>query len=109
MRESATSTSGSPRPMRLAGIILALAMVLPCARALALDPSRTIDQLGHTRWTLADGAPTNIDTLAQTPDGYLWIGARRGLYRFDGVTFEHITPYQGPYVRSEEVSALRVA
>jgi signal transduction histidine kinase/ligand-binding sensor domain-containing protein len=95
--------------MRLAGIILALAMVLPCARALALDPSRTIDQLGHTRWTLADGAPTNIDTLAQTPDGYLWIGARRGLYRFDGVTFEHITPYQGPYVRSEEVSALRVA
>jgi signal transduction histidine kinase/ligand-binding sensor domain-containing protein len=95
--------------MRLAGVILALAMVFPSLRALALDPSRTIDQLGHTRWTLADGAPTNIDALAQTPNGYLWIGARRGLYRFDGVTFEHIAPYQGPHARSEEVSALRVA
>ncbi|HSZ52179.1 MAG TPA: triple tyrosine motif-containing protein [Caulobacteraceae bacterium] len=95
--------------MRLAGIILALAVALSSAPALALDPARTIDQLGHTRWTLADGAPTNIDTLAQTPDGYLWIGARRGLYRFDGVTFEHIAPYQGPHPRSEDVSALRVA
>jgi ligand-binding sensor domain-containing protein len=95
--------------MRLAGIILALALMFPSTRALALDPARTIGQLGHTRWTLADGAPTNIDTLAQTPDGYLWIGARRGLFRFDGVTFEHIAPYQGPHPRSEEVTALRVA
>ncbi|HEY2050354.1 MAG TPA: two-component regulator propeller domain-containing protein, partial [Caulobacteraceae bacterium] len=95
--------------MRLAGIILALAIVFPAARALALDPSRTIDQLGHTRWTLADGAPTNIETLAQTPNGYLWIGAQRGLYRFDGVTFEHVPAYQGPHLRSEEVTALLAA
>ena len=95
--------------MRLAGIILALAIALPSAPALALDPARTIDQLGHTRWTLADGAPTNIETLAQTPNGYLWIGAQRGLYRFDGVTFEHVAAYQGPHLRSEEVSALLAA
>ncbi|HEY1930117.1 MAG TPA: two-component regulator propeller domain-containing protein [Caulobacteraceae bacterium] len=95
--------------MRLAGIILALAMALTSAPAIALDPARTLDQLGHTRWTLADGAPTNIRTLAQTPNGYLWIGAERGLYRFDGVTFEHIPAYQGPHLRSEEVSALFAA
>ena len=95
--------------MRLAGIILALAMVFPCARAIALDPARTIDQLGHTRWTLADGAPTNIQALAQTPNGYLWIGSQRGLYRFDGVTFEHIPPYEGPHIRSGGVTALLAA
>jgi signal transduction histidine kinase/ligand-binding sensor domain-containing protein len=95
--------------MRLAGFILALAMVFPWARAIALDPARTIDQLGHTRWTLADGAPTNIQALAQTPNGYLWIGSRRGLYRFDGVTFEHISPYEGPHMRSGEVTALLAA
>jgi len=32
--------------------------------------------------------PDQIRALAQTEDGYLWIGTNNGLYRFDGVTFE---------------------
>lgn len=35
-----------------------------------------------------DGLPQNsVDSLAQTPDGYLWIGTQEGLVRFDGVRF----------------------
>lgn len=30
------------------------------------------------------GAPS---ALAQTPDGFLWVGATEGLYRFDGIAF----------------------
>jgi signal transduction histidine kinase/ligand-binding sensor domain-containing protein len=29
--------------------------------------------------------------LAQTPDGWLWLGGPNGLYRFDGVQFEPVT------------------
>ena len=41
----------------------------------------------HTAWTRNDGAPESISSLAQTTEGYLWIGSSLGLYRFDGVRF----------------------
>lgn len=64
---------------------------LCCASgARALDPGRSLKQYQHKRWTREDGAPQPIAALAQTPDGYLWIGADTGLYRFDGVTFEPV-------------------
>ncbi|WP_161989052.1 sensor histidine kinase [Sphingomonas glacialis] len=58
--------------------------------AAALDPSRRLTQFKHTAWTVDDGAPSNILALAQTADGYLWIGSLDGLFRFDGVTFERV-------------------
>lgn len=36
-----------------------------------------------------------VQALAQTPDGYLWLGTGDGLYRFDGVAFERIAPAAG--------------
>lgn len=56
--------------------------------ALALDPARSIGQFHHTRWTAEEGAPWGVNALAQTPDGYLWLGSDAGLFRFDGMTFE---------------------
>ena len=41
------------------------------------------------------GAPGQIHALAQTSDGYLWIAAPDGLYRFDGVSFERYKPRTG--------------
>ncbi|HEV3277813.1 MAG TPA: two-component regulator propeller domain-containing protein, partial [Terriglobia bacterium] len=41
----------------------------------------------HTSWTVRDGAPQNINALAQTADGTLWLGTRDGLYSFDGLKF----------------------
>ncbi len=44
-------------------------------------------------WHSEDGLPNNtIFGLAQTPDGYLWLGTRTGLVRFDGVRFEEFSP-----------------
>jgi ligand-binding sensor domain-containing protein len=41
-------------------------------------------------WTSEDGLPNNtVAGLAQTPDGYLWLGTPNGLARFDGVRFEN--------------------
>ncbi len=58
--------------------------------AYALDPSRTISQYIHHQWGVAQGLPAGtIYALAQSADGYLWIGAEKGLVRFDGLNFQN--------------------
>lgn len=73
--------------------------------AMALDPQRTLTQYKHTRWTADDGAPADVRALAQTPDGWLWVGAATGLYRFDGVSFEAM-PGLGSGTEDGSVTAL---
>jgi ligand-binding sensor domain-containing protein/signal transduction histidine kinase len=39
-------------------------------------------------WQTDDGLPQNsVYAITQTPDGYLWVGTREGLARFDGARF----------------------
>src|SRR5262249_45790897 len=52
------------------------------------DPSRPIKQMRHTSWNEASGLSGSVFALAQTTDGFLWIGTSTGLYRFDGLKFE---------------------
>jgi len=56
--------------------------------ALALDPGKAITQYMHDVWRTEQGLPQNtVTAVAETPDGYLWLGTREGLVRFDGVRF----------------------
>lgn len=42
-----------------------------------------------TTWHADDGLPhVRVTTIAQTPDGFLWVGTPAGLARFDGVKFK---------------------
>ena len=67
------------------GISIAILLAC-CACAFALDPSLDISQYGHTSWKTRDGLiKGGISGVAQTPDGYLWLGTDFGLVRFDGV------------------------
>lgn len=63
-------------------------------------------QLYHTAWTKRDGAPGTVEALAQTPDGFLWLGAGTGLFRFDGIRFELFEPPPHQALPSTNVSAL---
>jgi PAS domain S-box-containing protein len=63
-----------------------------CAAANALDPNRHISQYGHTVWRVQDGAIDPAAEIAQTADGYLWLGTSNGLLRFDGVKFVPFAP-----------------
>lgn len=57
---------------------------------------RPITQLVHTVWTPKQGGgPIGIRALAQTTDGYIWIGSFFGLWRFDGVRFVKYVPLGG--------------
>jgi signal transduction histidine kinase/streptogramin lyase len=63
--------------------------------------------MAHMSWVRRDGAPSDITALAQTKDGYLWIGSGLGLYRFDGLQFSAY-PFTSadPQLPSSNISAL---
>ena len=54
----------------------------------ALDPAKDLRQYVLRSWTSEQGLPQDsIRALLQTRDGFLWIGTRGGLARFDGAGF----------------------
>ena len=61
----------------------------------------------HDTWDQAAGlGSTSINAIAQTRDGYIWLGASDGLRRFDGVRFVHFGRRNTPEFMDQEVSAL---
>lgn len=51
--------------------------------------------MDHRRWTASDQGPSAVGALAQTADGYLWLGTHDSLYRFDGFEFEKFASDEG--------------
>ena len=69
-------------------VALGLAILLPVRPATG-QLERLADDYAYTQWTTQQGLPTNVvRALAQTPDGFLWVGTLSGLARFDGVEFD---------------------
>ncbi|HMG86232.1 MAG TPA: two-component regulator propeller domain-containing protein [Terracidiphilus sp.] len=61
--------------------------------ARALDPNRMMSQYAREQWDIEGGSAGGIvRAIAQTTDGYLWIGTDSGLVRFDGFNF-HAAPF----------------
>jgi PAS domain S-box-containing protein len=71
-----------------------------------IDRDRTLDQLYHTAWTYAEGAPGEVNALAQTTDGYLWLGTATGLFRSDGIRFQLYKPQSGQAFPQRSVVSL---
>ncbi|MBC7841701.1 MAG: hypothetical protein H7099_05290 [Gemmatimonadaceae bacterium] len=76
------------------------------AAARAQSPEPTLAQLSHRAWTARDGAPGGTGALAQTKDGFLWLGGATGLFRFDGVNFERYEPPAGSTMPSIGIAVL---
>jgi signal transduction histidine kinase/ligand-binding sensor domain-containing protein len=58
-------------------------------------------------WQTTDGLPdNNVTSVVQTRDGYLWIGTRSGLARFNGVRFTVFDGSNTPEMQSRHVTSL---
>lgn len=91
----------------VAWMLLASCWLFVVAGVRAADSrDRAIDQFYHTAWTVREGAPGQVTALAQTRDGYLWLGTQTGLYRFDGVKFERYRPREGGDFLASTVASL---
>jgi signal transduction histidine kinase len=82
---------------------LLLAAALPLALpALAAGNGTPLRDYRHTTFGPNEGAPPQISSMAQTPDGWLWLGTSDGLFRFDGVTFARVPlPTRGMLARDQ--------
>jgi signal transduction histidine kinase/ligand-binding sensor domain-containing protein len=91
--------------------VIALGILLACCRcASALNPSLDVNQYAHTAWTVRDGFFKGaIEAIAQTPDGYLWLGTEFGLLRFDGVRSVQWQPPAGERLPSSSILSLLAA
>jgi signal transduction histidine kinase/ligand-binding sensor domain-containing protein len=78
--------------------------------AFALDPALDVSQYAHTAWKIREGfSRGSIYTIAQTPDGYLWLGTELGLLRFDGARSVPWEPPVGEHLPSNYIRSLLAA
>jgi ligand-binding sensor domain-containing protein/two-component sensor histidine kinase len=91
--------------VRLAsGIIL---LFISANSLAALDPALAGSQYLHTSWTQEEGADLpGVQAIAQTQDGYLWLGTGAGLIRFDGIRFVHWEPRAGEELPGNDIRIL---
>ncbi len=70
----------------------------------------TAVQYASRIWRSQDGLPENrVQALAQTPDGYLWVGTSGGLVRFDGLRFVVFARFNTPCMLDDDIHGLAVA
>ncbi|HXQ69556.1 MAG TPA: two-component regulator propeller domain-containing protein, partial [Pyrinomonadaceae bacterium] len=82
----------APKQWILCASCVCLLLVLLSPSVFALDPHQPLTQLYHSSWNAKNGLNGSVNALAQTTDGFLWIGTTDGLYRFDGLYFELFKP-----------------
>lgn len=86
------------------GAALAVVATFPAA---ALDPAKALSQYGHRFWSIDDGLPVSgVVAIAQTAEGYLWLGTSEGLARFDGLRFQPWDRRNTPQLVNHDIRAV---
>ncbi|MFN7928956.1 MAG: two-component regulator propeller domain-containing protein [Blastocatellia bacterium] len=84
-------------------------LLLQVVAGQTFSPQRLFGDYQQFVWTDQQGLPQNgISTVAQTPDGYLWLATAEGVVRFDGVRFTAFDTANTPELKSNNISAVLV-
>ena len=103
MRNSSTCRDRS----RLSWVLAGLVLLCLAHTATALDPSRELSQYIRDQWGRSKGFPGGqVYAITQTRDGYLWIGAEKGLVRFDGLNFQLFHGANTPLIPTGPIRSL---
>ena len=96
--------------VRLAHAFSCCLLVLPIAcveRAWALEPTTALASYGRQTWVMENGLPQNtVQALAQTRDGFVWLGTEVGLVRFDGNSFVLFDQNSKPALPGNDIQCL---
>jgi PAS domain S-box-containing protein len=85
-----------------------VSLLLACS-GFALNPSLDLSQYAHNAWRVRDGFGKGFFlSIAQTPDGYLWLGTDSGLLQFDGVRPVSWQPPGGQQLPAIDIPTLLV-
>ena len=104
---NASSTCRKPA-RRVGSIAAAFASVVAFAHVVCAE--RAPSQYLRDEWGRDRGYPGGpVHAIAQTADGYLWIGAEKGLVRFDGLTFTLVDPQGIPAAGGPTVLGIAAA
>jgi len=99
--------AGGAVPMKFFAITRRWAAIglLACAlRVAAASADYLVDV-----WDTENNLPSStVTAIAQTPDGYLWVGTYNGLARFDGARFVSFDPVSTPELSQSRVQGLSV-
>lgn len=90
-KEPADDRRRRPRPQRRRGRVPLAAAALALAAAAGAASGAGSRQLAVRHFTAADGlVQADVQALLRDPTGYLWVGTRDGLSRFDGRRFSTV-------------------
>jgi len=90
-------------------IVVAVLVVFEAA-GMALEPTTSLSSYSRQAWGMENGLPQNtVQALAQTPDGFVWLGTEVGLVRFDGIAFQVFDKNTTPALPGNDVRCLLVA
>ncbi len=92
------------------GFLGLASLLLAAAVAWGLQPSTPLANYNRQSWVMENGLPQNtVQALAQTRDGFLWLGTEVGLVRFDGVAFQLFDRNTTPALPENDVRCLLAA
>lgn len=85
-------------------------LVIAAGTARAADTPGALSGYNVVSWTSADGLPSsNIFSLTQDLDGYLWLGTDEGVVRFDGFRFVNWNALGGTHLPERRVLSVLCA
>ena len=88
----------------LAGLLVCLCL-LPAA---ASAQGKPLSAFYRETWTTRQGLPHNqVNAIAQSPDGYLWLGTWEGLVRYNGLEFHVFDRANTPELKDNGVRSVR--
>jgi ligand-binding sensor domain-containing protein len=94
------------QPAMNAVCLVAIAGIFSAPRAFAGDSPQKQSFL-IDNWQVAEGLPDkSVTSIIQDQNGYLWIGTRNGLTRFDGIGFTTFHPIDTPERQDDEIISL---
>jgi signal transduction histidine kinase/ligand-binding sensor domain-containing protein len=103
--DSSRRGSRTVRDLAVTSLLLIAATV-----ATALEPTTSLANYNRQIWVMENGLPQNtIQAMAQTQDGFIWLGTEVGLVRFDGNGFQLFDRNSKPALPGSDIRCLLAA